>query len=121
MEKHINVVGVLYIVLSVFSFLGAFTIYFLFRLIGNFSDDYQTNMILTMIANVLAVVLVALSIPGIIGGIGLIKRKNWARILVLILSILNLFHFPLGTAIGIYAIWALLQPEVAVAFKRNNH
>lgn len=116
MEKHINVVGVLYIVLSVFSFLGAFTLYFLLRLIGNFSDDYQTNMILTMIANVLAVVLVVLSIPGIIGGIGLIKRKNWARVLVLILSFFNLFHFPLGTAIGIYAIWALLQPEVAAAF-----
>lgn len=118
MEKHINVVGVLYIVLSVLSFLGAFTVYFLLRLIGNFTDDADANMILTVIADVLSVVLVVLAIPGLIGGIGLIKRKNWARILILILSIINLLNFPIGTAVGIYSIWALLQPEVAAEFQK---
>ncbi|MEL7589209.1 MAG: hypothetical protein AAGU19_21025 [Prolixibacteraceae bacterium] len=117
MEKHINVVGVLYIVLSVLSFLGAFTIYFLLRLIGNFADDHNANMVLSLIAQVLSVVLVVLAIPGLVGGIGLIKRKSWARILVLILSIINLLNFPIGTAIGIYSIRALLQPEVAAEFQ----
>jgi hypothetical protein len=120
MEKHINVVGVLYIVLSVLSFLGAFTVYFLLRLIGNFADDHDATMVLNIIANVLSIILVVLAIPGLIGGIGLIKRKNWARILVLILSILNLVNFPIGTAIGIYALWALLQPEVAAVFERGK-
>ncbi len=118
MEKHINVVGVLYIILSVLSFLGAFTIYFVLRLIGNFTDDHNANMVLTIIADVLSVVLVALAIPGLIGGIGLIKRKNWARILILILSIINLLNFPIGTAVGIYSIWALLQPEVTAEFQK---
>jgi len=118
MEKHINVVGVLYIILSVLSFLGAFTIYFVLRLIGNFTDDHNANMVLTIIADVLSVILVALAIPGLIGGIGLIKRKNWARILILILSIINLLNFPIGTAVGIYSIWALLQPEVTAEFQK---
>ena len=118
MEKHINVVGVLYIILSVLSFLGAFTIYFVLRLIGNFTDDHNANMVLTIIADVLSVVLVALAIHGLIGGIGLIKRKNWARILILILSIINLLNFPIGTAVGIYSIWALLQPEVTAEFQK---
>jgi hypothetical protein len=120
MEKHINVVGILYIILSIFSLLGAFTIYLVLRLIGNFAGDNDATMILNIIANVLSVILVVLSIPGLIGGIGLIKRKNWARILVLILSILNLLNFPIGTAIGIYALWALLQPEVAAVFERKK-
>lgn len=118
MEKHINVVGVLYIILSVLSLLGAFTIYFVLRVIGNFTDDPNADMILTTIANVLSIVLVVLAIPGLIGGIGLIKRKNWARILVLILSIINLLNFPIGTAVGIYSVWALLQPEVAAEFEK---
>jgi len=121
MEKHINVVGVLYIILGVLSFLGAFTVYFLLRLIGNFSDDPNANMVLMIIANVLSVVLVVSAIPSLIGGIGLIKRKNWARILVLILSIFNLLNFPIGTAIGIYALWALLQAEVAAEFQKIKH
>ncbi len=119
MEKHIHVVGILYIVLSIFCFLGAFAVYFIFRIIGNFSDDQDANMVLTMIANILAVLFVVLSVPGLIGGIGLIKRKNWARILILILSILNLFNFPVGTALGVYAIWALVQPEVAAEFEKK--
>ncbi|MEN6454232.1 MAG: hypothetical protein ABFD10_08225 [Prolixibacteraceae bacterium] len=118
MEKHINVVGVLYIILSVLSFLGAFTVYFVLRLIGNFTDDTNANMVLTVIADVLSVVLVVLAIPGLIGGIGLIKRKDWARILILILSIINLLNFPIGTAVGVYSIWALLQPEVAAEFQK---
>ncbi len=117
MEKHINVVGVLYIVLSILSFLGAITIYFVLRLVGNFTDDANANMILNIIANVLSVILVVTGIPGLIGGIGLMNRKNWARILVLILSVLNLLNFPIGTLIGIYAIWALVQPEVIAAFE----
>ena len=67
------------------------------------------------------VVLIVLSIPGIIAGIGLLKRKEWARILTLILSALDLFNFPLGTALGIYSIWALVQPEVMVEFKKSNN
>ncbi len=47
----------------------------------------------------------------IIGGIGLLKRKAWARILVLILSCVELIDIPVGTAIGIYSIWVLLQEE----------
>lgn len=120
MEKHINIVGILYIILSIFSFLGAFMIFFGLRLIGNLADDPNANMILTIIANVLSVIFVLVAVPGIIGGIGLIKRKNWARILVLILSVINLFNFPVGTVIGVYALWSLLQPEVIAAFGEKS-
>ncbi|HRX12744.1 MAG TPA: hypothetical protein P5210_13880, partial [Draconibacterium sp.] len=61
-----------------------------------------------------------LSIPGIIAGIGLLKRKEWARILTLILSVLSLVNFPIGTAIGAYSIWAMVQPEVIELFKTKN-
>jgi hypothetical protein len=98
--------------------LGAFSAYFILRLIGNLADDADANIVLSVIANVISVVLAILAIPGLIGGIGLMKRKNWARILVLILSIVNILNFPLGTAIGIYALWVLLQPEVTAAFEK---
>jgi hypothetical protein len=67
---------------------------------------------------VLVIFLFVLSIPGIIAGIGLFKRKEWARILTLIISVLDLINFPIGTAVGVYSIWALVQPEVVEAFKQ---
>jgi hypothetical protein len=51
---------------------------------------------------------------------GLYKRKEWARILTLVLSIVEIFSFPFGTAIGIYSIWALIQPETVAEFGNNT-
>lgn len=59
-------------------------------------------------------------VPAIIGGIGLLRRKPWRRYLVLVLSVLDLFNIPLGTAVGIYCIWALTQEETAQLFAEGS-
>jgi hypothetical protein len=119
MQKHINIVAALQIGFSIFGILFAFLIYVILNLIGDFTDEPEANVILSIVANAIATVFIILAIPGIIGGIGLFKRKEWARILVLILSVLDLFHFPVGTAVGVYSIWALVQPEVVTEFGKQ--
>ncbi len=119
MERHINVVAALQIGLSVLGIVIGLVVFTILYVTGDFVDEAETEKILTVIANVMIVVVTVLSIPGIVAGIGLFKRKEWARILTLILSVLNLFNFPLGTAVGVYSIWALVQPEVADAFKSS--
>jgi hypothetical protein len=52
------------------------------------------------------------SILDVIAGIGLLKRRNWARILGIIGGILDLLAIPVGTAIGIYTIWILTKKEI---------
>lgn len=116
MEKHINVVAALHIGFSILGIIIALLVTTILNLIGDFSDDKQAEMVLSIVANGIAVFFTVLAIPGIIGGIGLMKRKEWARILVMIISVLDLFNFPLGTAIGAYSIWALVQPEVVAKF-----
>jgi Ni,Fe-hydrogenase I cytochrome b subunit len=120
MEKHINVIAALRIGLSVFGLIIGAVLVTILYFIGDFVDDKDAAMVLTIIANVFIVLFFVLSIPGIIAGIGLFKRKEWARILTLILSVLDLFNIPIGTALGIYSIWALVQPEVVEQFKMNN-
>jgi len=116
MEKHINTVAALQIGLSIFNLLMALTFYSFLKLIGGFIDEPSGEMVLTIIANIAATILIILSIPGIIAGWGLYRRKEWARILTLILSVIGIFNFPFGTAIGIYSIWVLIQPESVSAF-----
>ncbi|MCY1722962.1 oligosaccharide flippase family protein [Prolixibacteraceae bacterium Z1-6] len=119
MERHINVVAALQIGYSILGLIIAGTLFAVFYLIGDFVDDHEAQFVLSIIANVIMVVSVIVSIPGILAGIGLFKRKEWARILTLIISVLNLFSFPIGTALGIYSIWALVQPEIIEAFKNS--
>lgn len=116
MEKHINVVAALQIGLSIFNLLIALLIFTIFKLVIGFVDDQNGEMVLSIIANVIAIAFIVLSVPGILAGLGLYKRQEWARILTLVLSVIEIFSFPFGTAIGIYSIWALIQPESIAAF-----
>ena len=64
----------------------------------------------------IAAFLCLLSLPGVICGFGLIKLKSWARVLTLVLAVLNLPNVPLGTALGIYSFWVLLNQETELVF-----
>lgn len=116
MEKHINIVAALQIGLSIFNLLVAFLIFTVLKVVGGFVDDANGSTILSLIADILAFVFIIISIPGILAGMGLYKKREWARILTLILSVFELFSFPFGTAIGIYSIWVLVQPESVSLF-----
>ena len=121
MEKHINVVAALQIGLSIFNLLIAFLIFTVLKLVGGFVDDTNGATILSLIADILAIVFIIISVPGILAGMGLYKRKEWARVLTLVLSVIEIFNFPVGTAIGIYSIWALIQPENITAFGNQEN
>ena len=111
MDKHLTTVAILQIGLSIFGFLIGGFILVLLTGIGVMIHDFQAQEILTIVGISVGSFFILLSVPSIIGGIGLYHRKNWARILILILSAIDLFNIPIGTALGIYSIWVLVQPE----------
>jgi hypothetical protein len=117
MERHINVVAALHIGMSVLGILLGIFVFIVLFFIGDLSDDHQAQFVLSVVGKVAFGFIILVSIPGIIAGIGLFKRKEWARILTLILSVIDLVNFPFGTAVGVYSIWALVQPEVVEQFK----
>lgn len=117
MEKHVNVVAALHIGLSILGIIIALVIGVIFGLVGNFIDDPVATKIIPIIATVAIWVVILVSIPGIIAGIGLFKRKEWARILTLILSVIKLLNIPVGTVVGAYSIWVLVQDETTALFK----
>jgi hypothetical protein len=64
-----------------------------------------------LIGIVVASFLSVVAIPSILGGWGLIKYKGWSRILMIVVSALNLLHIPIGTALGIYGLWVLTNDQ----------
>ncbi len=120
MEKHINIVASLQIGLSILGILMGIFVFTILYFVGDIAVDEQAQFILHIVSRVLAGFIFFMSIPGLVAGIGLFKRKEWARILTLIISVLSLLNFPLGTAVGVYSIWALVNPEVIDQFKRET-
>ncbi len=116
LDKHVTTVAILPIGLSIFGLLLGIFLFVLLTGVGIVARDPEAQLVLGIVGTSLGVFFLALSVPGIIGGIGLLKRKNWARILILIISAIDLLNFPIGTALGVYSIWVLVQKETADLF-----
>ncbi len=117
MEKHIAIVSALRIGFGIMGVLIAVIVFVALVGGGRLSDDPEVMRITSIIGPAVANFLIVVSVPGIICGVGLYKRKSWARILALILAIPDLVtNIPIGPAIGIYTIWVLLNKETAQLF-----
>jgi hypothetical protein len=116
MKNHVTLVGVLHLGFGVMGIMVAALIYALFMGIGVVSGDEEAFAILTLVATPLAALLVVLSLPGVLGGIWLLKYRRWARVVILIVSVLDLVNIPFGTALGVYSLWVLLHSETEKLF-----
>ncbi len=71
---------------------------------------------MTLTAAVFGGLMVILSIPGIVAGIGLLKLASWSRVMALVLSAFELVLFPFGTLLAAYTIFVLSQQAAIDAF-----
>jgi len=120
MDRHITILGTLYIVFSALSIIAAIVIFIVLAGAGIASHDEEAVTVLFIVGTSIAVFLAVLALPGIIGGIGLLKWRSWARILVLILGFLNLINLPFGTILGAYTIWVLLNDKTIAEFNARQ-
>lgn len=120
MQKHIQLLGIIYIAYHAIGLVFAALIWGVLSSIGMMSGDPQAAGILTLVGTGIATLLFTLSAPGIVGGIGILKGWWWARYLVLLLGFLNLIRIPLGTILGIYTLWVLMQDESVEYFETDR-
>jgi hypothetical protein len=59
-------------------------------------------------------------IANFVAGSYLLMFKAWARILAIILAILNLILFPIGTALGIYTLVIMFNDEAEALFRGES-
>ncbi len=117
MDTHVKVLGWLWIVFGALGLLGALCAFVAIAGGGLISGDQDAILATSITSIVVGGFIFVISIPDIIAGVGLLNFKSWARILAIILAILNLFAFPIGTALGVYTLWALLNKETTPLFE----
>jgi hypothetical protein len=124
MSSHVRVLAILQIVYASVGLLLGLGVGLLFggiATIVGFSASLENSVvavpILATIGGLAASILIALSLPRLIAGIGLLKHRNWGRILTFVVSVLGMLDFPLGTGLGIYALWVLLHRDTTPLFQ----
>lgn len=123
METHVRIAAWLRIVWSGFGLLVGILVLTVFSGVGailGVSGDAEAQQALPLvmvIGTFVALFFALLSLPGLLTGWGLLTYQPWARIVNIVLSAFDLFHFPIGTALGAYSIWVMLQPETVALFE----
>ncbi len=122
MAQHVKILGILHVVFGAMGVFAALVVLMIFGGISAFvsMSDRSTDLpapILGLIGGFVFILLLVLSLPGLIIGIGLMQFKPWARIGGIVLSALDLLSLPpFGTALGIYGLWVLLNRETEQMF-----
>jgi hypothetical protein len=118
MKQHITLIAALNIGFGVIRLLIGLVILIILGTAGLISGEPSAVAITTLIGSIIAIFFSIKSVPEILGGLGLLKRRQWARITIIIIGCIDLIEFPVGTAIGIYTLWVLLNEETVAIFNR---
>jgi hypothetical protein len=116
LQLHVSILGWLFIAGNAVLLIIALVGFMLLPTLGAISGDPQGTAVLTVIGTAFGLLMVLLGLPGLVAGYGLLKRKPWARFLALVLGVLNLVNFPLGTLMGLYTAVVLFQESATHYF-----
>ena len=125
MQTHVKVLGVVYLAVGACMLFAAL---FLFLTMGGVAgivgataepqDAAIAIPILGLAGTAFAAFLTFFALPSLITGYGLLQYKQWARVVGIVLSAVSLINIPIGTVIGAYGLWVLLNTETERLF--NN-
>lgn len=116
MAQHVRILAWLFLVYGAILLLIGIIIGFVIFGGGMISGDRTAMLATGGVAVFIVCLLFLISVPNLIAAWGLFGFRPWARILAIILSVLHLFSFPIGTALGAYALWVLLTAETQPLF-----
>jgi len=117
MRDHIRILAWCFIIYSAIIVLVGLGIGSIVTFGGIISGDHEAMFITGAVGTAIAVFLIIIALPGLVAGIGLLKMKPWARIVAIIVGVLHILSFPLGTALGVYTLWVLLNVETEALFR----
>jgi hypothetical protein len=123
MEEHVRIAAILRIAYSGLGLVAAAIVFLVFggiavlAAVTDPSSAHESFPALVVIGVCIAALVGILGLPGVIVGWGMLRYRPWARILGIVFAFFDLPAFPLGTALGVYTLWVLLNPQVAEMFE----
>jgi hypothetical protein len=124
MEQHIKIIGILNLVFGFMGVLACIVCLTIFvggfAILGALEGDPVPLGLASIIGGVFAVIMAIAALPNLLAGYGLLKRRQWGRVLAIIVAVIDLPAFPFGTALGIYTLSILLHAETQALFSERR-
>lgn len=120
MREHIRILGILNMAMGAMIALVGVVVFLVTGSVAGLiaasveGDPHDAAILAQIIAGAgigIALFFWILSLPSIVGGWGLLNFRPWSRLLMVVVSVLHLFHIPFGTALGVYGLWVLFSDD----------
>lgn len=115
MRKEIELLGAFHIALSILYIFISAAIFAVLLTKGFFYNSEIRSTQSYMICAVIGTFFLIFALCDIIAAAGVMRKKPWSEMLMLILGCLNLVLVPLGTALGIYTIHIIMHGDKSVS------
>lgn len=117
MKKQVTLVAALEIAFGVIGILFAAMLYVILTFAQSFVvNEDIANTILSFIRDFVPSVVLICALLTFIGGMGLLRYKSWSRNLAMVMAAIGCIVIPVGTLIGVYAMWVLMQDDAKRLF-----
>ena len=119
MRTHVRALAWMQIAFGALELVVAAGVMGIFGLLGVFglaAGEFTVPFIAPAIGAIVAFLIVLTAVPNLLAGWGLLNRRAWARVLALVLAVVNGLKFPWGTAFAAYTIWVLVHDETKAMF-----
>jgi len=125
---HKKVIGVTFIVFSIFGLVGIY-FYDLFMefimeraLMDDPGAEPEVMWVFNFIDSFVWAIAILFLIPRLILGIGLVTKQKWANVPSMVYGIISLLNFPVGTALGVYCILVFTaKPKAPEPYEQRAH
>jgi hypothetical protein len=118
LDNHKKILGIIYVVTASLTIVAALFIRAIMSIVFGFAFENADpeerrvgEFVMALTSFLPAIIIIFSGIPTLLAGIGLLMKQSWAMIIALIMGCLKLFSIPIGTAIGIYAIWIYAEDQ----------
>ena len=127
MKSHVDFVGVLFIVFGLLTTLvGVSTLALgvgaaaLIRSAGRGEGGAFAAGLTAVAFTMLAITAILLGTAHVVVGVPLRRHKPWSRLIALMLGSVDLLLLPFGTALGVYALYVLLNEKGKALFAEHG-
>lgn len=125
-ERHVQTLGILWCVYGAYRAIAAIIagLFLMGMSSGVFMNHWGNPSMFPFgrqpwmagLGSFVAVFLIFSSALAFATGFALITRKRWGRTLAIVVGALSLIKIPIGTALGIYTLWALAPAASAMEY-----
>lgn len=118
MDTHVKTLGTLNIIFGAGGFALAIAALIAGGGFAGISSAFNED-VYGFIATASVVFHLIITLPCLIAGIYVRRLKDWARVLLIVVSAVNILNVPFGTMLGAYGLWVLLLPETEPLFQNR--